>query len=238
MAVKLSDLIKSFEDTNVSGDFSEWVDKLELVAKLQKVKDPETFLPLFLSGPAFAVYKGLPEETKGDYDRLKEELVTAFGVSNYAAYEQLKSRVLCEGEQVDVYLADLRRLMKLIDPRCGEELLKCAFMSGLPGEVATQLKAMSSVEKFSLAELVARARMILSTRSESAFCVAAVQASSKKCFHCDGVGHMRRDCPKLRGRGPQCYSCQQMGHIARYCPKKQGNEMRGASAPGAPLDRD
>ena len=65
-SVKLTDIISKYEGIS-SGDFTEWVEKLELVAALQNVSDLKSFMPLFLSGPAFAVYKQLTEEEKADY---------------------------------------------------------------------------------------------------------------------------------------------------------------------------
>ena len=59
MSVRISDIITRFENTERSGDISEWLDKLELVARLQGVTQLESFVPLFLTGPAFAVYKQL-----------------------------------------------------------------------------------------------------------------------------------------------------------------------------------
>ena len=38
-SVKLSDIICRYEDQSISGDFAEWIEKLELVAKLQKIED-------------------------------------------------------------------------------------------------------------------------------------------------------------------------------------------------------
>ncbi|XP_067936897.1 E3 ubiquitin-protein ligase rnf213-alpha-like [Watersipora subatra] len=93
MSVKVSELIKTYEDGK-SGDFSVWVDKLELVAKLQKVDDLTTFLPLFLSGAAFAVYKHLEDDIKEDYPKLKAALLTAFSVDRFSAYIQLQNRAL------------------------------------------------------------------------------------------------------------------------------------------------
>ena len=63
-SVKLSDIICRYEDQSISGDFAEWIEKLELVAKLQKIEDLKPFLPLFLNGAAFAVYKQLPDSVK------------------------------------------------------------------------------------------------------------------------------------------------------------------------------
>ena len=42
--------------------------------------------------------------------------------------------------------------------------VQCAFMSGLPADIATQLRSNAAVEKMELPEIVARARTILSSR--------------------------------------------------------------------------
>lgn len=238
MAVKLSDLIKTYEDVEKSGDFSEWCDKLELVAKLQKVTELKSFVPLFLGGPAFAIYKQLSEEVKDNYDQLKQELMTAFGVNNFCAYEQLQRRVYVDGETVDVYLADIRRLVSLIGQTNPEPLLRCAFVSGLPAEVALQLKSIASVEKLSLPELVTRARMIISTTSSvhSMCAVGYTKAAIQICPICTGKGHGADQCPSKGAKGGRklikCYNCQELGqHIARNCPKAKGNGNGGVSAP-------
>ncbi|XP_067933240.1 uncharacterized protein [Watersipora subatra] len=172
MSVKVSELIKTYEDGK-SGDFSVWVDKLELVAKLQKVDDLTTFLPLFLSGAAFAVYKHLEDDIKEDYPKLKAALLTAFSVDRFSAYIQLQNRALRDGEAVDVYLADLKRLTTLMGQSEPDPLLKCAFMAGLPTEVATQLKSIASVEDMGLSELVNRARMMITAgNGETTSCAA------------------------------------------------------------------
>ena len=66
--VKFTDLIKTC--TGVE-DFYGWVQKLELVANLQGIKELQTLLPLFLSCGAFAVYQGLNEEVKKNYSFVK-----------------------------------------------------------------------------------------------------------------------------------------------------------------------
>ncbi|XP_067949869.1 uncharacterized protein [Watersipora subatra] len=98
MAVKLSDLIKSYEDNNISGEFGTWISKLDLVAELQKIEDLKTIVPLFLNGSAFALYEQLSEDVKGDYVKLKKELLTAFSINIYSAYSQLRlpSEVACQ----------------------------------------------------------------------------------------------------------------------------------------------
>lgn len=241
MAVKLSDLIKCYE--NSSGeDFSVWVDKLELVAKLQEITDLTTFLPLFLAGDAFAVYKQLSASVKKDFTKLKKALLTAFSVNNFSAYEQLRMRTLLDGETVDVYIADLQRLVALIGQSDAEPLLKCAFMAGLPHEVATQLKSVAAVENLGLTNLVARARMMISSSMSQPATCAATQRQRQgeqqlRCYYCSGP-HLARSC-RSKGqssrRDVRCYNCNELGHMRRQCtqPQQQGNANGAAFAPDA-----
>ena len=150
--VKLSDLVTQFDGT---GDFAEWVQKLELVAKLQKVDDVASLLPLFLSGGAFAVYQGLDGSVKGDYGALKERLLVAFSADPCAAYGALQQRRLQPGESVDVFLADITRLARLVDEGISEKFLKCAFLAGLPVSVRSQIGgAASQIGRLKLPEVV------------------------------------------------------------------------------------
>ena len=238
-AVKLSDIITRYED-NRSGDFAEWLEKLELVAKLQNMSDLKSFLPLFLNGPAFAIYKQLSSEEKDDYEKMKAALLSAFGMNCYAAYDQLQRRVLQDGETVDVYLADLRRLVTLMGQSSPEPLLKCSFMAGLPSDVSLQLKSMAAVEKLELEGLVTRARVMLSTRNADLSCAVGYTKQRFACYTCGSPAHLARDCPQsTRKTTPnrnlrRCYECNEMTtHIARTCPKKQVKEQGEASAPVA-----
>jgi hypothetical protein len=234
MSVKVSDLIKTYEDQS-TGDITEWIEKLELVAKLQKIDDLNSFLPLFLGGSAFAVFNQLSEEVKGDYDKLKAELLRAFGANHFQAYELLVRRTYRSGETVDVYVSDLKRLVSLIGQKDSEPLLRCAFVAGLPTDIAMQLKSIVAVEKLGLADLVTRARMILSSSDEASCAVGQVKPSGVICYNCSGIGHYAKQCTKPRKvdgatrRPVTCYKCKQPGHIARNC--LQGNENGSALAP-------
>ena len=129
VVLKYGDIISQFDG---SSNFSEWLNKLELVAKLQDVKNIERFLLLFLAGGAFQVFQGLSEDQKADYDTLKPPLTKAFAVDQFMAYEELISRRLGTGESVDVYLADLTRLFRLIHDRIDNKVVTCVFVAGLP----------------------------------------------------------------------------------------------------------
>ena len=231
----MSDIIKNYEDYNTSGEFSVWIEKLELVATLQKITDKLAFLPLFLSGPAFSVYQQLSDDIKADYDKLKKELTTAFSTNPFSSYEQLRNRVLSEGESVDVYLADLRRLVNLMGQTVADPLLRCAFVAGLPTDISLQLKSTVNVESMELSTLVSKARAMLATRSgNSSYVCAGVaknRAANFQCYNCSGTGHIARNCTSERKsksaalptRVRRCYVCGSVDHLANRCPQRAGN---------------
>lgn len=248
--VKFSDIVKNYEDYNTSGEFSIWVEKLELVAQLQGITEKLKFLPLFLSGPAFAVYQQLSTETKGDYDTLKQELTTAFSTNPFASYEQLRNRVLVDGESVDVYLADLRRLVNLMGQKDANALLRCAFVAGLPSEIAMQLRSTANISQMELADIVTKARAMLATSAPSTtYACAGINYNSnsnskpKQCYNCKGFGHIARECSskQLTNMGQKqsvrkCYICDSAEHLANRCSKRSGNGRGGASASDARPD--
>ena len=242
-SVRFSDIIKSYDSREASGDFSVWIQKLELVANLQKIEDKLQFVPLFLTGSAFAVYQQLSDTAKGNYETLKQELTTAFSSNAFLAYEQLRDRVLQEGEGVDVYLADLRRLVSLTGQKEADPILRCAFVAGLPTELSVHLKSLAGLEKLALSDIVAKARAMLATKPvmNSFGCAAAPGPQSgvgpRQCYNCHGVGHISRNCPSPRqpsndlSRAPRrCYICRSPDHLANKCNQGSGNGRGAASA--------
>lgn len=240
--LRFGDVLKSYSSKAESGDFKKWMTRVKAIAKIQKVEDLCSFLPLFITGEAFDVYQELSEETKQDSELIEEALENAFCPNQFQAYEELRDRTWKEGESVDAYLADIKRLVSLAG--CGksesnEKFIKSAFMWGLPSLVRVQLLAMADAVSMPLSELVLRARTALPVISkESSGLVAAAGRpsawSSKgrptsrelssaqgrgpfKCFKCNELGHKAVNCPRF-GTSTRCFKCQGFGHVSRVCP--------------------
>ena len=60
------------------GDVVAWIQKVKLVAKLQKVSDLASFMPLFLEGEALSLYLEMKDEDRSDADRIEQRLKGAF----------------------------------------------------------------------------------------------------------------------------------------------------------------
>lgn len=221
-SVKLAKVIEQFDG---SGNFSEWLKKFELVASLQELTDLHAYLPLFLSGKAFAIYDGLKQVEKKDYSIVKAALTRAFSFDEFSAYEAFVSRRYVPGEPVDFYVSDLRRLGELIDSAVPENFIKCSFIAGLPTGVKAQLKSATSLLTMSLAEVVERARIVLSMDEGSSSAYVSSSNSLRndsrgKCYRCNSAGHISRNCPD-RFKNMVCFVCDKRGHIASTCPEKQ-----------------
>lgn len=235
--VKLSgDILRPFTG---EGDVVAWLNKLKLVAKLQKIEDVASLIPLYLEGNALAVYLEMGQRDQTDAESIEKILKTAFSESSFEAYNKLR-KFAWTGESVDVYAAELRRLAGLSGyvGRGLERTVKMAFVSGFPDRISLELQRMSGIETMEVEDLLKHARVLAKHPDE----LGAVATSSSRdvsgkkwrssmwkergsnvrCFVCNGP-HLKKDCKEPR---PDiiCYRCGQAGHISRSCPLLQGNE--------------
>lgn len=46
----------------------------------------------------------------------------------------------------------------------------------------------------------------------------------RKCFNCESIDHLARDCPVIKKETRNCYKCDKPGHIAKNCPARSHQE--------------
>lgn len=224
-------------------DISIWLKKVNLVAKIKKIEDVVSLIPLYLEGAAFAVYDQMAEDKKMNKDDVEKVLLTAFTQNNFGAYDSLRLRSWCPGESVDVFLSDIRRLVTLagID---SEQTVRCAFICGLPADVSNQLRASAQINNQPLDVVVTQARVLMSVRVHSNAMVAVSdspapgekrhgQGARRKleCFECGG-DHLARVCKNKKPFA--CWTCGENGHISRNCTSASGNSQGELPAQTAP----
>ena len=129
---------------------------------LLKLKDLAVVIPLFLDGPAFAVFDQLKEEEKRDAYKIELALRTAFACDKFLAYNEFRNRQWKNGESVDVYLADLKRMAHLanIDGENGE-IIKLSFVMGLSNKVSAQLRATPKIDTLDLTAILQISRALM-----------------------------------------------------------------------------
>ena len=82
----------------MSGDFSRWLQRVEMVAGLQGVADLARFVLLFLQGEAFDVYVKLTASEQADFTKMKDKLVNTFCMNRFDGFSWLKVRQLQPGK--------------------------------------------------------------------------------------------------------------------------------------------
>lgn len=251
MAGKVTtDMMKSFNGT---GDVVSWLKKAKLVAKLQGVKDLATFVPLFLEGDALALYLQLSEEEQSKIAIIEKKLLEAFTDGPFVAYGKLVKK-RWEGEQVDVFANEIRRLGGLagFEGVGLDRLVTLTFVNGFPDSISCELQQLAGIFEMEMSDIISRARVLTANKSAMGTMIAAAahgdryqgqgQGASQQynredtrsfrgmCYRCGGP-HMAKFC-KTKPRGEiVCYRCNKPGHVAAQC--NQGNEYRVTGAPAA-----
>ena len=128
-------------------DFDEFWKKFQVVARIQKWTEEEdrmAHLPLYLSGDAFSVWSEMCASDQGDEEKVKERLQKSFSMLPGKAYSQFGRHKKRADETVDVYLSDLRRLLRISGHEVADSgkdpMLLEQFLVGLPLQYASQLR--------------------------------------------------------------------------------------------------
>ena len=154
----------------------------------------------------------------------------------------------------------LGQAMPNLEAAARDQLLLHQFLAGLPATVSRQLRAVGEAK--SLQSALERARLLMAMDNQVPVAavssgpdpverlteqvtrlteqVAALSTSSRnterregvRCFVCNRLGHVRRECPNRQQRMEtrRCFKCGEQGHLANDC--YQGNDQ-GAPARGS-----
>ena len=142
-----------------SGDIVSWFRQFECCSTANAWNEEKQLqvLPAFLRGPAAAYFHALPDEVKGSYRNLKEQLLASFCPAvdrerNFATFEH---PLLRPDEDPTIFLWNLKDLLSKADPSLSdatrEALLSRQFMRGLPEGM--RLKLLDANPTPSLAEM-------------------------------------------------------------------------------------
>lgn len=226
-SVRISqDMIKPYTG---EGDLISWLKKVQLVAKLAKVTDLASFLPLYLEGDALAVYLEMSEDDQKSAKEIEDRLKTAFTDGSFIAYGKL-TRCKWDGEPVDVYATEIRRLVGLsgLTGAGAETLVRLAFVNGMPENIRVELMQVEDIEEAEMSDVIARARVLVGVKAESGVSAVAsgrgsVSRPSVKPKYSGNKSENRSDSTdggKQSGFKGKCFKCDGP-HMARNCPDRK-----------------
>ena len=123
-------LIPKFGGSPMGPSVIEWFEKAEWVCRLFKTEEPLMVIPLRLMKGAYVIYQQLV-----NLQEIKCALCMAFGIDPFITWEKSVGQQLEPAEMVDIYQADLRRLVVPFG-RATDRILECAFLVGIPDDVS------------------------------------------------------------------------------------------------------
>ena len=235
MAAKASSerMIKPFSG---EGDVRAWLTKVELVARLTDIKEVASLIPLYLEGGALAVYLEMPDKERSNLETLKKGLTQAFSDSQFVAYSKLRASKWT-GEPVDVFANELRKLGREsgLTGTGLEQIVKLAFVTGLPDGVSVELQQVQGVEDLNVSDLLGRARVLVGNQTTGTVAAPAVgsttgaqrKGTTLSCYGCGGP-HMVRVCPGRKRVELKCFKCEGP-HLVKFCPELTQTKQQQAA---------
>lgn len=237
--------LPNFTGDSIDSDgesFSEWVERLELVAEVGRWDDQAKLVNLAtrLRGTASRFYRSCTPQQRSSYTDLVAALQKRFtpvrlqSVQSSTFHERRQRP--SPPESVDAYAQELRKLFFRAYPGAlqeeggmGESVLAYQFVAGLVDPLKARLVGVTGT----FDELLSKARF------EEARVKETSKATSRQTTHPGSQAPSPDPRTSLKTKttptiGRRCYTCNGMGHIARDCPLKGRGapaESRGRSAP-------
>ena len=128
-------------------DFELWVKRFEAWCKLHAPsnEDKVLYFPTMLGDAAFSVYSSLSDLEQNDFGLIKSKFLSAYSSKAMidAFRAELQSRMRKDGENLVVYAAELRRLVKRAFPKYNadawEDVVLNKFLDGT-GEIGKKVR--------------------------------------------------------------------------------------------------
>ena len=211
-----------------------------------------TRVPTLLKGRALVVYKALTEEETDTYAHLKAALLAQLSPDMDEERLRARDELVRDLEKLlEKVSPDLPQATKFTE-------LCFYLINALPEKISFQLKllpkanyretiskAKELVLMYHRADKTEQASQLVSTPSQDRLTQleeAVKQVSQQmamlgtnnptpagsRCFTCERLGHIARNCCPGRSRDIECFSCGKKGHLARNC-WQQGNDQGNAS---------
>ena len=251
--------IEAFDETQES--WESYTERLEQYFKVNKVDDELKVAALLslIGGKTYTLLRNLATPEK-PADKTYDEIVKL--LKDHLSPEPLQiaerhrfiKRVQLEGENINTYVAALRKLSE----HCGypdlENTLRDQLVVGLRNEQIkkrllseAKLTLVKAIETAQAMETAAKDALELKNRETVGVNILRRGPPNKpprhsehkqqtKCYRCNGFNHRANEC---RFKEATCYKCSNKGHIERACRSKAKQKPRPSyQKPVHSLDED